>query len=133
MTIVRNGDVIDRPPLERKLNLNPNLNRKSCLSCLESFPDPVCQPTLSTGHYCICCIYNKLLYMTRVTRLNNSYTSCIDCCIVHSNSAHADPDLVGGGCSCILLLHSTPTCADTDPKLCTLRWWCYYVYCITLP
>ena len=35
------------------------------------------------------------------------YASCNDCCIVHSTSAGADPELVngGGGWSCMLLLH----------------------------
>ena len=51
------------------------------------------------------------------------YTSCNDGCIVHSNSAHTDPELVDGGGSwnCMLLLHSTPTCADAGPDLCTLH------------
>ena len=54
------------------------------------------------------------------------YASCNDCCIVHSTSAGADPELVGGGggWSCMLLLHPVPTCADAGPDLCTLclRW-----------
>ena len=60
------------------------------------------------------------------------YASCNDCCIVHSTSAGADPELVsggGGGWNCMLLLHPVPTCADSDlctlhPDLCTLclRW-----------
>ena len=58
---------------------------------------------------------------------------CNDCCIVHSTSAGADPELVGGGggWSCMLLLHPVPICADADPDLCTLHpdlctlclWW----------
>ena len=51
--------------------------------------------------------------------------SCNDCCIVQSNSACADPELVsGGGWSCMLLLHPTLTCADSCLDLCTLclRW-----------
>ena len=38
-----------------------------------------------------------------------------DCCIVHSTSTRADPELVGGGgggWSCMLLLHPAPTCAE---------------------
>ena len=55
------------------------------------------------------------------------YASSNDCCIVHSTSARADPELVGGsggGWSCMLLLHPAPTCADAGPDLCTLclRW-----------
>ena len=51
------------------------------------------------------------------------YASCNDCCIVHSTSAGADPELVdgGGGWSCMLLLHPVPTCADAGPDLCTLH------------
>ena len=53
------------------------------------------------------------------------YASCTDCCIVHSTSVGADPELVGGVCgwSCMLLLHPVPTCADADagPDLCTLH------------
>ena len=51
------------------------------------------------------------------------YTSCNDCCIVHSTSAGADLELVGGGggWSCMLLLHPVPTCADTGPDLCILH------------
>ena len=50
--------------------------------------------------------------------------SCNDCCIVQSNSACADPELVdgGGGWSCMLLLHHTLTCADACLDLCTLCW-----------
>ena len=51
------------------------------------------------------------------------YASSNDCCIVHSTSARADPELVGGsggGWSCMLLLHPAPTCADAGPDLCTL-------------
>ena len=64
------------------------------------------------------------------------YASCNDCCIVHSTSTGADPELVGGGgggggWSCMLLLHPVPTCADAGPDLCTLHpdlctlclWW----------
>ena len=42
-------------------------------------------------------------------------------CIVHSTSAGADPELVGGsgGWSCMLLLHPVPTCTDASPDLCT--------------
>ena len=54
------------------------------------------------------------------------YASCNDRCIVHSASAGADPELVGGGggCSCMLLLHPVLTCADAGPDFCTLclRW-----------
>ena len=42
---------------------------------------------------------------------------------MHSTSARDDPELVGGsggGWSCMLLLHPTPTCADAGPDLCTL-------------
>ena len=51
------------------------------------------------------------------------YASCNDCCIMHSTSAGADPELVGGGggWSCMLLLHPVPTCADAGPDLCTLH------------
>ena len=53
------------------------------------------------------------------------YASCNDCCIVHSTSAGADPELVGGGggggWSCMLLLHPTPTCTAAGPDLCTLH------------
>ena len=51
------------------------------------------------------------------------YTSCNDCCIVHSTSAGADPELVdgGGGWICVLLLHPVPTCTDAGPDLCTLH------------
>ena len=52
------------------------------------------------------------------------YASSNDCCIVHSTSARADPELVGGsggGWSCMLLLHPAPTCADAGPDLCTLH------------
>ena len=43
------------------------------------------------------------------------YTSCIDCCIGHSNGTCADPDLVsngGGSCNCMLFLDPAPTCPD---------------------
>ena len=50
------------------------------------------------------------------------HTSCTDCCIGHSNSACAGPDVVGGSCSSKLLLHPAPTCPDAGPDLCTLRW-----------
>ena len=42
------------------------------------------------------------------------YASYNDCCIVHSTSTRADPELVGGGggWSCMLLLHPAPTCAE---------------------
>ena len=38
---------------------------------------------------------------------------------MHSTSAGADPELVGGGggFSCMLLLHPVPTCADAGPDL----------------
>ena len=52
------------------------------------------------------------------------YASSNDCCIVHSTSARADPELVGGsggGWSCMLLLHPASTCADAGPDLCTLH------------
>ena len=51
------------------------------------------------------------------------YASCNDCCIVHSTSTGADPELVdgGGGWSCMLFLHLVPTCADAGPDLCTLH------------
>ena len=51
------------------------------------------------------------------------YASCNYCCIVHSTSAGADPELGGGGggWSCMLLLHPVPTCADAGPDLCTLH------------
>ena len=62
-----------------------------------------------------------------------SYASCNDCCIMHSTSAGADPQLVSGGSgwSCMLLLHPVPTSADAGPDLCTLHfdlcilclWW----------
>ena len=50
------------------------------------------------------------------------YASSNDCCIVHSTSASADPELVGGSgsWSCMLLLHPTLTCADAGLVLCTL-------------
>ena len=49
------------------------------------------------------------------------YARCKDCCIVHSNGALADPELVGGcGWSCMVLLHPAPTCAHAGPDLCTL-------------
>ena len=56
------------------------------------------------------------------------YASCNDCCIVHSTSAGADPELVGdggGGWSCMFLLHPVPICADAGPDFCTLflRWY----------
>ena len=50
------------------------------------------------------------------------YASCNDCCIVHSNRAGADPELVGGGgggWSCMLLPHTVPSCTDAGPDLCT--------------
>ena len=59
--------------------------------------------------------------------LSCSYASCIDCCIGHSNSALAGPNLVssgGGGCGCLLLLHPASTCPDAAPDLCTLCWCC---------
>ena len=42
----------------------------------------------------------------------------IDASISHSSGAPAGPDVVGGvgGCSCLLLLHSTPTCVDAGPE-----------------
>ena len=42
------------------------------------------------------------------------YESCNDCCIVHSTSAGADAELVGGGggWSCMFLLQPALTCAD---------------------
>ena len=51
------------------------------------------------------------------------YASCNDCCIMHYIGVHADPELAGGGCgcSCMLLLHPAPTCADAGPDLCTLH------------
>ena len=65
------------------------------------------------------------------------YASCNDCYIMHSTSASADPQLVGGGgaWSCILLLHPALTCADAGltfaPCACggfhrsNLQWWCF--------
>ena len=43
-----------------------------------------------------------------------TYASCNNCCIAHSTSAAADPELVsgGGGWSCMLLLHPIQTCTD---------------------
>ena len=53
------------------------------------------------------------------------YASCNDCCIVHSTSACADPELVGGsgGWSCMLLMHPalTCSCSNAGPDLCTLN------------
>ena len=42
-------------------------------------------------------------------------------CSMHSNGALAGPDLVGGGggCSCMLLLHPTPTCPEAGLVLCS--------------
>ena len=55
-----------------------------------------------------------------------SYASCNDCCIMHSTTAGADPELVGGGGgrSCMLLLHPAPTCTDAGSDLCIfcLQW-----------
>ena len=45
------------------------------------------------------------------------YASYNDCCIGHSNSARAGPDLVVGGCSCMLLLHPALICTDAGPDL----------------
>ena len=52
-----------------------------------------------------------------------SYASCNDCCIVHFNGIHANPELVGGGCgwNYMLSLHPAPICADAGPDLCTLH------------
>ena len=55
-----------------------------------------------------------------------SFTSpnanCIDCCIVHSTSAGADPELVGdgGGCTCMLLLHPVLPCTDARTYFCAI-------------
>ena len=53
-----------------------------------------------------------------------SYASCNDCSIMHSTTTSADPELVGGGWSCMLLLHPAPTCTDAGSDLCTfsLQW-----------
>ena len=49
------------------------------------------------------------------------YASCNSCCIMHSTSACAHPELIGGGggWSCMLLLHPILTGADAGPDLCT--------------
>ena len=75
---------------------------------------------------CVCCVYLCAPVCSRYvayTSMPCPYASCNDCCIVHSTSAGADPELVGGGdvCSCMLLLHPTPTCTDAGPDLCTLH------------
>ena len=51
------------------------------------------------------------------------YTSCNDCCIVHSNGVRGHPELVrgGSGWSYMSLLHPVLTCADAGPDLCTLH------------
>ena len=41
--------------------------------------------------------------------------------ITHYNGFHAGPGLVdcGGGCSCLLLPHSSPTCTDAGSGVCS--------------
>ena len=45
------------------------------------------------------------------------YASCIDCCIGHSNSARAGPDLIVGGCNSMLLLDPALICTDAGSDL----------------
>ena len=53
---------------------------------------------------------------------------------MHHNDAHASPDLVdcGSGCSRLLLLHPSSTCADAMHMLALLvsTNWCEYIYSI---
>ena len=69
---------------------------------------------------------SKLFTFTTHTAYTSSALitiSCNDCCILLSTSVGADPELVVGGWSCMLLLHPVLTCADAGagPDLCTLH------------
>ena len=66
-----------------------------------------------------CRVHNAAIYHCNLhVFFTSPYRGCTNCGIMHYNGARAGPGLVdcGGGCSCLLLLHPSPTlfCADAD-------------------